>query len=125
VALGQDFAVAMAGHSLGEYSAHVAAGVLSLADAVRLVRRRGELMQSAVPVGVGAMAAVLGLDAEVVAEVVREAAEGEVCAVANFNSPDQTVIAGHKGAVSRRRWQRRPSPIRACRWWSTSTRSRS
>jgi [acyl-carrier-protein] S-malonyltransferase len=101
VARGLDGAIALAGHSLGEYSAHVAAGTLTLADAVRLVRRRGELMQDAVPVGVGAMAAILGLDAAAVSEVVRDAAQGEVCAVANFNSPDQTVIAGHKGAVER------------------------
>jgi [acyl-carrier-protein] S-malonyltransferase len=100
-ARGLDGAVALAGHSLGEYSAHVAAGTLTLADAVRLVRRRGELMQDAVPVGVGAMAAILGLDATAVSDVVREAAEGEVCSVANFNSPEQTVIAGHKGAVER------------------------
>jgi len=92
---------AMAGHSLGEYSAHVAAGTLSLADAVRLVRRRGELMQEAVPEGVGAMAAVLGLDAGEVEAVAAEAAQGEVCSVANFNSPEQTVIAGNRGAVER------------------------
>ena len=100
-ARGSGEAAAMAGHSLGEYSAHVAAGTLTLGDALRLVRRRGELMQDAVPVGVGAMAAVLGLDPERVAEVVRDAAQGEVCAVANYNSPEQTVIAGHKGAVER------------------------
>ncbi len=100
-ARGAEMAVAMAGHSLGEYSAHVAAGSLTLADALRLVRRRGELMQEAVPVGVGAMAAVLGLPAQRVAEIAAEAAQGEVCAVANFNSPEQTVIAGHQGAVER------------------------
>lgn len=95
-------AVAVAGHSLGEYSAHVAAGTFSLANAARLVRRRGELMQAAVPVGVGAMAAILGLDADVVAEVARTASTGdEVCSVANYNSPEQTVIAGHKPAVER------------------------
>ena len=96
---------AMAGHSLGEYSALVAAGALSFADALRLVRRRGELMQEAVPVGVGAMAAVIGLDAEAVAQlaadVARDSDRGEVCAVANLNGPGQTVIAGHKGAIDR------------------------
>ncbi len=95
---------AVAGHSLGEYSALVAAGVLHLADAVRLVRRRGELMQEAVPVGVGAMAAILGMDSAAVRTLAAEAEEasiGEVCAVANYNSPEQTVIAGHKGAVER------------------------
>ena len=94
-------AQALAGHSLGEYSAHVAAGTLALGDAVRLVRRRGRLMQEAVPVGVGAMAAILGLDAVSVAAVAAAAADGEVCAVANYNSPEQTVIAGHRGAVER------------------------
>jgi [acyl-carrier-protein] S-malonyltransferase len=93
--------VAMAGHSLGEYSALVAAGALDFADALRLVRRRGQLMQEAVPVGVGAMAAFIGLDDQAVAAVAEEAAQGEVCAVANYNSPGQTVIAGHKGAVDR------------------------
>lgn len=93
--------VAVAGHSLGEYSALVAADALSFADALRLVRRRGELMQEAVPVGVGAMAAFIGLDDQAVAAVAEEASRGEVCAVANYNSPGQTVIAGHKGAVDR------------------------
>lgn len=93
--------VAVAGHSLGEYSALVAAGTLSFADALRLVRRRGELMQEAVPVGVGAMAAIISLDAETIAAIAEEAAQGEVCAVANLNGPAQTVIAGHKGAVDR------------------------
>lgn len=93
--------LAVAGHSLGEYSAHVAAGTLALGDALRLVRRRGELMQAAVPVGVGAMAAVIGLDAAGAAALAAAAAEGEVCAVANFNSPEQTVLAGHRGAVER------------------------
>jgi [acyl-carrier-protein] S-malonyltransferase len=94
--------VAMAGHSLGEYSALVAAGVLPFAAALRLVRRRGELMQAAVPVGEGAMAAVLGLDAAAVAAVARDASrDGSLCAVANFNAPVQTVIAGHKEAVDR------------------------
>lgn len=95
---------AVAGHSLGEYSALVAAGVLSLADAVRLVRRRGELMQEAVPVGVGAMAAILGLESAAVRALAADAENasgGGVCAVANYNSPEQTVIAGHKGAVER------------------------
>lgn len=91
----------VAGHSLGEYSALVAAGALSLGDAVRLVRRRGELMQEAVPAGAGAMAAVLGLDAVAVAEACIEAAGGEVCAPANFNTPTQTVIAGNTAAVER------------------------
>src|SRR5262249_48256890 len=91
----------VAGHSLGEYSALVAAGALSLSDAARLVRRRGELMQEAVPVGVGAMAAILGISAEKVAEACVAAAKGLVCAPANFNSPEQIVIAGHKDAVER------------------------
>lgn len=93
--------VAVAGHSLGEYSAHVAAATLPLAEALRLVRRRGELMQAAVPVGEGAMAALLGLDPGAVAALVREAAGDEVCAIANLNSPEQVVIAGHRGAVER------------------------
>ena len=93
----------VAGHSLGEYSALVAAGALSLPDALRLVRRRGQLMQEAVPVGEGAMAAVLGPSAEEVRAVAAEAAEttGGVCAVANLNAPGQTVIAGHAAAVER------------------------
>lgn len=91
----------MAGHSLGEYSALVAAGCLSLEDALRLVRRRGELMQAAVPVGEGAMAAVLGLDAEAVADVAEQAAGDDVCAVANLNSPIQTVLAGSAAAIDR------------------------
>jgi [acyl-carrier-protein] S-malonyltransferase len=90
-----------AGHSLGEYSANVAAGVLAFRDAVLLVRRRGELMQEAVPAGVGAMAAILGLAAEAVESACREAAGPEVVAPANFNSPEQTVIAGHAAAVAR------------------------
>ena len=94
--------VAMAGHSLGEYSALVAAGALELAPALRLVRRRGELMQAAVPVGAGAMAALMGIEAEAVEAVARDAGDGdEVCAVANLNSPLQTVVAGHKPAVER------------------------
>ena len=91
----------VAGHSLGEYSALVAAGALSLADGVRLVRARGTFMQEAVPVGVGAMAAVLGLPAEQVAEICREVAQGEVLSAANFNEPAQTVSAGHAAAVER------------------------
>jgi [acyl-carrier-protein] S-malonyltransferase len=92
----------VAGHSLGEYSALVCAGVLSLADAVRLVRRRGELMQEAVPVGVGAMAAIVGLDAAAVESVAAEASRvGELCAVANYNAPEQIVVAGHDPAVRR------------------------
>lgn len=98
---GLDHATLMAGHSLGEYSALVAAGTLELADALRLVRRRGELMQEAVPPGVGAMAAIIGFDAEQVQAVAEEAAEGEVCALANLNGDGQTVIAGHRGAVER------------------------
>lgn len=91
----------MAGHSLGEYSALVAAGVLGFADAVRLVRLRAEAMQSAVPAGVGAMAAILGLDDDALLAACAEAAQGEVVAPVNFNSPGQTVIAGNKGAVER------------------------
>jgi [acyl-carrier-protein] S-malonyltransferase len=90
-----------AGHSLGEYSANVAAGALSFADGVALVRERGRFMQEAVPAGVGAMAAILGLPAEEVEAACREAAQGEVVAPANFNSSEQTVIAGHAGAVAR------------------------
>jgi [acyl-carrier-protein] S-malonyltransferase len=91
----------VAGHSLGEYTALVAAGALSLADAVRTVRARGRYMQEAVPVGVGAMAAVLGSDERTVAAACEEAARGEVCGPANLNSPKQIVIAGHAGAVDR------------------------
>src|SRR5262245_1042712 len=90
-----------AGHSLGEYSALVVAGALSFTDAVKLVRKRGEFMQEAVPVGVGAMAALLGVDAAVAEEVCAESANGEVVAVANINAPGQVVIAGHKTAVER------------------------
>lgn len=93
--------VLMAGHSLGEYSAHVAAGSLTFEEALLLVRHRGELMQEAVPVGQGAMAAVLGLEAESVAEIAAEAADDEVCTVANFNAPTQTVLAGDRPAVER------------------------
>ncbi len=90
-----------AGHSLGEYSALVAAGALAFADAVRTVRARGAFMQEAVPVGVGAMAAMLSIEAEILAEICAEAAQGEVVSPANFNSPGQIVIAGHATAVNR------------------------
>ena len=89
------------GHSLGEYSALVAAGALSFEDALLLVRRRGEAMQRAVPVGEGAMAAVLGLAGETVGEIASAAAGDEVCALANLNSAEQTVIAGSRAAVER------------------------
>ncbi len=91
----------VAGHSLGEYSALVAAGSFPIEEAVRLVRKRGQYMQEAVPVGQGAMAALLGMEASVVEEVCREAAQGEVVSPANFNCPGQIVISGHKGAVER------------------------
>src|SRR5215475_13903568 len=91
----------VAGHSLGEYSALVAAGCLKFADAVQLVRKRGTYMQEAVPAGVGAMAAILGLSPAVVADACKRAAEGEACNPANLNSPEQTVISGHAGAVKR------------------------
>lgn len=91
----------VAGHSLGEYSALVAASAMSFADAVRVVKRRSELMQSAVPAGVGAMAAILGLEDDVVVDVCGKAAGDEVCEAVNFNSPGQVVIAGHAGAVER------------------------
>lgn len=91
----------VAGHSLGEYSALVCVGSLKFADAVRLVRKRGAYMQDAVPLGVGAMAAIMGLSHAVVADVCKRAANGEICAPANLNSPDQTVISGHAGAVKR------------------------
>jgi len=91
----------VAGHSLGEYSAHVAAGTLPFAEALRLVRRRGRYMQEAVPVGAGAMAAILGLDASEVARACDEAAEGQVVAPANLNGPGQVVIAGTAEAVQR------------------------
>ena len=91
----------LAGHSLGEYSAHVAAGTLSFADTLRTVRRRGRYMQEAVPVGAGAMAAVLGLDADRVAQACEEAAEGEIVSPANLNAPGQVVIAGARDAVAR------------------------
>jgi len=91
----------VAGHSLGEYSANVASGALSFADALRLVRNRGRFMQDAVPPGIGAMAAILGLPPEEVDALCFEAAEGAVLAAANYNSPEQTVIAGHAEAVER------------------------
>jgi [acyl-carrier-protein] S-malonyltransferase len=91
----------VAGHSLGEYSALVAAGTLSLSDAVRIVRARGRYMQEAVPVGTGAMAAVLGGELEAIKRICEEASEGQVCSVANFNSPGQAVIAGNTEAVDR------------------------
>ena len=91
----------VAGHSLGEYSALVAAGALGLTEALRLVRKRGEYMQQAVRVGEGAMAALLGLDSDAVDEICREAAEGEVVSAANRNSPAQVVIAGNRAAVQR------------------------
>jgi [acyl-carrier-protein] S-malonyltransferase len=90
-----------AGHSLGEYSALVVAGALAFGDAVRIVRRRGQFMQEAVPVGTGAMAAILGLDLGQVQAVCAEAADGEVVEVANINAPQQVVIAGHRAAVER------------------------
>jgi [acyl-carrier-protein] S-malonyltransferase len=91
----------VAGHSLGEYSAHIAAGTLSFADAVRTVRHRGKYMQEAVPVGVGTMAAILGMEFEKVAAVCCDAAQGDVCEPANINSPEQIVISGHTAAVER------------------------
>lgn len=91
----------VAGHSLGEYAAHVAAGTISFAEAVRTVRSRGKYMQEAVPVGVGAMAAILGMDLNKVAAVCHDAAHGEVCQPANINSPEQIVISGNAAAVER------------------------
>jgi [acyl-carrier-protein] S-malonyltransferase len=91
----------LAGHSLGEYSAHVAAGTLSFRDAVTTVRKRGQFMQAAVPVGVGAMAALMGIEAEPLAQVCAEAARGQVVSPANDNAPGQIVIAGHTEAVQR------------------------
>jgi len=91
----------VAGHSLGEYSAHVAAATLNFPDAVRTVRNRGQYMQEAVPVGVGAMAAILGMDLERVTAVCADAAQGEVCEPANINSTEQIVISGHAAAVER------------------------
>ena len=91
----------VAGHSLGEYSALVAAGALTFADAVRLVRKRGTYMQDAVPTGQGAMAAILGISPAVVQDACKRAAEGEICSAANLNSPEQTVISGHANAIKR------------------------
>ena len=94
-------AAMVAGHSLGEYSALAMAGAISVADTARLLRLRGEAMQAAVPVGVGAMAALLGLDFDAVQSVAAEAAGGEVCQAANDNDPGQVVVSGHKAAVER------------------------
>ena len=91
----------VAGHSLGEYSALVATGALKFSDAVQLVRKRGTYMQEAVPAGVGAMAAIMGLSPAVVADACKRAADGEICSAANLNSPEQTVISGHAAAVKR------------------------
>ena len=91
----------VAGHSLGEYSALVAADAVSFEDAMKVVKRRSELMQDAVPSGVGAMAALLGLDDDKVVAVCKDAAEGDVCEAVNFNSPGQVVIAGHRSAIDR------------------------
>ncbi|HTD24509.1 MAG TPA: ACP S-malonyltransferase [Terriglobales bacterium] len=91
----------VAGHSLGEYSAHVAAETLNFADAVRTVRNRGKYMQEAVPVGEGAMAAILGMPGDEVQKICQESAQDSVCSPANLNSPEQTVISGSKAAVER------------------------
>ncbi|MCW9049890.1 MAG: ACP S-malonyltransferase, partial [Deltaproteobacteria bacterium] len=90
-----------AGHSLGEYSALVASGVISFADAVKTVRQRGTFMQEAVPVGLGAMAAIIGIDRTELEQLCQEVAEGDIVAPANYNSPGQIVIAGHATAVER------------------------
>src|SRR5690349_13553201 len=97
----KDAAAYVAGHSLGEYSALCAAGVFSLSDTARLLKIRGQAMQQAVPVGQGAMAAILGLDLETVLRAANDAEQGEVCGVANDNAPGQVVISGHAGAVNR------------------------
>lgn len=99
--LGIGHADFVAGHSLGEYSALAAAGALSVSDCARLLRIRGKAMQDAVPVGVGAMAALLGLDLDAARKVAADAAQGEVCTAANDNDPAQVVVSGHKGAVER------------------------
>ena len=91
----------VAGHSLGEYSAQVAAGTLSFTDAVCVVRNRGRYMQEAVPVGTGSMAAIVGMDLDTIVTVCADASQGEVCEPANINSPDQVVISGHAGAIER------------------------
>lgn len=96
-----DTAAFVAGHSLGEYSALCASGVLTLADTARLLRLRGRAMQAAVPVGVGAMAVIIGLDLETVLAVAADAAQGDVCEVANDNAPGQVVVSGHETAVMR------------------------
>ncbi len=99
--VGIDKASFVAGHSLGEYSALAAAGAISVGDTARLLRTRGQAMQSAVPVGEGAMAAILGLDLEAVRAVADEAAQGDVCQAANDNDPTQVVVSGSKAAVER------------------------
>ena len=99
--IGIETASFVAGHSLGEYSALCAVGALDLSDTARLLRIRGQAMQEAVPVGVGAMAALLGLDFAAATEVAAEAAQGEVCQAANDNDPGQVVVSGHRGAVER------------------------
>ena len=91
----------VAGHSLGEYSGLVAAGAVKFSDAVKVVRKRGQYMQEAVPAGEGAMAAIMGLSPAVVTDVCKRASDGQVCSPANLNSPEQTVISGHAGAVKR------------------------
>ncbi len=98
---GIDVPAFVAGHSLGEYSALVAAGTLSLSDAVRTVRARGQYMQEAVPVGTGAMAAVIGGELGEIQRICEESSQGQICSVANFNSPSQAVIAGNTEAVDR------------------------
>ncbi len=105
---------AVAGHSLGEFAALVAAGTLQFADAVGLVRERAERMQAAVPAGVGAIAAVLGLDDDAVVEACRSAAQGEVVEPVNFNSPGQAVIAGHAAAVERALEECRQAGAKRC-----------
>lgn len=97
----ESHAAFVAGHSLGEYSALCAAGALTLSDTARLLRIRGQAMQEAVPVGVGAMAALLGMDFDTAKQVAEEAAQGEVCQAANDNDPAQVVVSGHKAAVER------------------------
>ena len=99
--LGLETAFFVAGHSLGEYSALAAAGAMSIADTARLLRIRGSAMQEAVPVGIGAMAAILGLDFAAVSAVAAAAAQGDVCQAANDNDPGQVVVSGHKAAVER------------------------
>ncbi len=98
---GGQMATMMAGHSLGEYSALVCAGVIDFADAIKLVELRGKLMQEAVPAGTGAMQAIIGLDDAAIQQACEEAAQGQVVSPVNFNSPGQVVIAGHKEAVER------------------------